>query len=225
LRTAAELLATDLQVRVVLATTVDGSWVFTASRDTTIKGWKKSGTGYEEAFTLVLLCTPCALHADKCGKYYLAQDRASCSLNHTMSMQAGHQGYVVALAVCPPGLSTEVPGLALVSGSRDTTAKIWDVELKEAVCTLSGHKYQVNAVGVLPGGVVATGELDGTLRTFKAGKTIRTLKEHEGAILCLLVLPNEDILTGARPQLLPFCFSRLHCLTACLQSGQDHPVL
>ena len=66
---------------------------------------------------------------------------------------------MVALAIVPPGLSAEVPGLALVSGSRDQTAKVWDIEVKEAVRTYGGHKYQVNGVGALPGGSVATGTL------------------------------------------------------------------
>ena len=145
-----------------------GEWIYTASRDCTIKGWGLAGNGaYEEAFTL-----------------------------------AGHADYVVALAVFPTGVSTDVPGMALLSGSRDKTAKIWDLEAKDAVRTLTGHKWAVNGVGVLPGGEVATGELDGTLRVWKAGKTIRTLSEHSGAILCVLILPNEDIVTGAVPSLL-----------------------
>jgi WD40 repeat protein len=152
-----------LQIRAVATSTADGGWIYTASRDCTIKGWGLSSNGvYQEAFTL-----------------------------------AGHTDYVVSLAVFPSGISTDVPGKALLSGSRDKTAKIWDLDAKDAARTLTGHKWAVNGVGVLHGGEIATGELDGTLRVWKAGKAIRTLSEHAGAILCVLILPNTDILTGA----------------------------
>lgn len=136
-------------------------------------------------------------------------------------MQAGHSGYVTALAVMAPGTSTEVPGLAVLSGSRDLTARVWDVETKDTVRTLSGHKYQVTGVGVVPGGQTATGEMDGTLRVWKAGKAIRTLREHEGAVLCVTVLPNEDILTGARPSgaLAHSTDQRIHALRRSMGHG------
>jgi WD40 repeat protein len=113
------------------------------------------------------------------------------------NMQIGHSSYVVSLAVLPPGSSPVVPGLGLLSGSRDTTVRIWDIETGQFVCSMSGHKHQVNAVGALSGGEVASGGLDGALKVWKAGKVIRTLEEHDGPILALIVLKNGDILTGA----------------------------
>lgn len=112
-------------------------------------------------------------------------------------MQVGHSSYVVSLAVVPPGSSPVVPGLGLLSGSRDTTVRSWDIETGQSVCSMSGHKYQVNAVGVLPGGEVVSCGLDGVLKVWKAGKAIRTLEEHDGPILALILLKNGDMLTGA----------------------------
>lgn len=114
-----------------------------------------------------------------------------------MRVQVGHADYVVALAPIPSGKSPIVPGVGLVSGSRDKCVNVWDVEESASVQNLQGHKYQVNAVGILSSGDVVSGGLDGVLNMWKAGKAIASLSEHKAAILSLCVLSSGQILTGA----------------------------
>jgi WD40 repeat protein len=123
-------------------------------------------------------------------------------------MQIGHSDYVVALAAIPAGKCSTVPGLGLVSGGRDKTVNIWDVEECAAVQQLQGHKYQVNAVGVLSSGDVVSGGLDGVLNMWKGGKAVYSMSEHKTAILCLCVLSSGQILTGMRQQISEGCALR-----------------
>lgn len=45
----------------------------------------------------------------------------------------------------------------LVSGSCDTTVKVWDINDKKCILTLKGHRAQVNDVRISPdGGWVAS---------------------------------------------------------------------
>jgi WD40 repeat protein len=60
----------------------------------------------------------------------------------------GHSSDVVAVAVSPDGRHA-------VSGSSDTTAKLWDLERGDVVRTLQGHCAYVRGVAVSPGGSLA----------------------------------------------------------------------
>ena len=57
----------------------------------------------------------------------------------------------------------------LISGSRDTTAIIWDVASRTPLVHLNGHRKELLAVGFSPDGSRAvTGSFDGTLKTWDA---------------------------------------------------------
>lgn len=60
-----------------------------------------------------------------------------------------------ALAYVPPG-TPGFPKGAVVSGSRDATVLVWDVEAATPVQILQGHQYQVCA-GSERGGALPTG--------------------------------------------------------------------
>lgn len=122
-------------------------------------------------------------------------------------MQVGHADYVVSLAPIRSGKSPIVPGMGLVSGSRDKSVNVWDVEEGASVQQLQGHKYQVNAVGILSSGDVVSGGLDGVLNMWKGGKAVASLTEHKAAILCLCVLSSGQILTGTCSRQ-PFCLNQ-----------------
>lgn len=72
--------------------------------------------------------------------------------------------------------------LVLVSGSWDTTAKVWDLTTGNLMFTLEGHSY---AVAVLVFKVIITGSQDGKLHfwNLETGKKIKTIeKAHKDII-------------------------------------------
>lgn len=50
---------------------------------------------------------------------------------------------------------------------------------------------------MLPGGGLASGSLDKTIKLWAAGKCTQTLEGHSGPVLCLLALPDGDLLSGS----------------------------
>eukprot|EP00892_Ulva_mutabilis_P003174 jgi/Ulvmu1/12858/UM098_0043.1 len=108
-----------------------------------------------------------------------------------------HSGFVVSVAAVTPGTSPIVPGVAVVSGSQDTTVNVWDVQECASVQQLKGHELQVNAVGILPGGEIVSGGMDGLLKMWKGGKAVFSQKEHSAPILCICVLASGEFLTGS----------------------------
>lgn len=53
-----------------------------------------------------------------------------------LTLEIGHEGAVNSLNI-------DSESLTLISGSWDSTAKIWDLESGECTSTLEGHKYAV----------------------------------------------------------------------------------
>jgi len=78
----------------------------------------------------------------------------------------GHTDYVPCLAALPDGRSD---GGKLVSGSKDCTVRVWDVENKQAVAVLEGHTATVTCVAVAggDGGTrIVSGSSDGSVRVW-----------------------------------------------------------
>ncbi|PRW44412.1 phospholipase A-2-activating [Chlorella sorokiniana] len=109
----------------------------------------------------------------------------------------GHTDFVSAVAYAAPGLLEGCPGGAVVSGSRDTTVMVWDLQSATPVQRLEGHQYQVTAVLVTPEGDIVSASLDKTIRIWRGGQCVQVLEGHEAAVLCLLQLPNGDLLSGS----------------------------
>jgi WD40 repeat protein len=72
----------------------------------------------------------------------------------------GHTKSVMALAALPNG--------QLVSGSSDSSIKIWDVATGAEVRTLEGHTGYVLALAALPNGQLASGSADKSIRVWGA---------------------------------------------------------
>lgn len=72
----------------------------------------------------------------------------------------------------------------IVTGSYDTTIKIWDVETGQELRTLNGHTMGVKCLQFDKSKLVS-GSLDGTLKMWdlKNGKVIRTFPGHSGAVV------------------------------------------
>ena len=103
---------------------------------------------------------------------------------------AGHTETVWAVAVTPDGRRA-------VSGSRDNTLKVWDLEsgqdVSEAARTLKGHTDYVYAAAVTPDGRRAvSASKDMTLKVWdlESGVELDTLEGHTGSVGAVAVTPD-----------------------------------
>jgi WD40 repeat protein len=104
----------------------------------------------------------------------------------------GHASFVNSMAI-------NRDGKTLVSGSADSTIKIWDMETGEVLRTLTGHTGYVNALDISPNGqTLASGDADGNLKIWnlKTGDLIRKLTGHVGFVSALHISPDGQILAS-----------------------------
>uniref|UniRef100_A0AAQ5YRK9 Phospholipase A2-activating protein n=1 Tax=Amphiprion ocellaris TaxID=80972 RepID=A0AAQ5YRK9_AMPOC len=79
----------------------------------------------------------------------------------------------------------------LLSGSWDTTAKVWLNE--KCMMTLQGHSAAVWAVIILPEqGLMLSGSADKTIKLWKAGRCEKTFTGHEDCVRGLAVISNTE---------------------------------
>uniref|UniRef100_A0A8C4NVB1 Phospholipase A-2-activating protein n=1 Tax=Dicentrarchus labrax TaxID=13489 RepID=A0A8C4NVB1_DICLA len=79
----------------------------------------------------------------------------------------------------------------LLSGSWDTTAKVWLNE--KCMMTLEGHSAAVWAVVILPEqGLMLSGSADKTIKLWKAGRCEKTFTGHEDCVRGLAVISNTE---------------------------------
>lgn len=91
------------------------------------------------------------------------------------------------------GVAMMPDGRRVVSGSADTTLRLWDVTTGEALGTIEGATLGAYAVAVAPdGSKVAAGCKDGVVREFSIpdGKLIRDLKGHLGYVHSVAYTPD-----------------------------------
>ena len=98
----------------------------------------------------------------------------------------GHADRVNSVALTPDGRRA-------VSGSRDKTLKVWDLETGEELRTLTGHWERVSCMALTPDGRRAvSGSLDQTLKVWDldTGAELHTLHGHTEAVLCVALTPD-----------------------------------
>jgi len=74
-------------------------------------------------------------------------------------------------------------GSLLASGSVDNTIKLWDVESRQLVATLTGHASYVNSVAFSPdGSLLASGSYDKSIKLWDVStkQLVATLTGHSG---------------------------------------------
>ena len=105
-------------------------------------------------------------HTLVCVFVFISEVQTATQLDCTATLR-GHSKSVLALAVCPNG--------TLVSGSADTTIKLWTspsggVDATDYVCTatLTGHSDTVCALEVCPNGTLVSGSADTTIKLWKS---------------------------------------------------------
>ncbi len=98
----------------------------------------------------------------------------------------GHGDWVKTVAVTPNGKQ-------IISGSKDNTIKVWNLETGEEQFTLTGHTGSVNAVAVTPDGkLVISGSSDGNLKVWNlaTGTEFIPVSGHRTPVVAITVTPD-----------------------------------
>jgi WD40 repeat protein len=117
----------------------------------------------------------------------------------------GYQGWdtgaVSSVAFSPDGRMLITGSRGLVDGSRDSTARLWDVTSGTEVAVLRGHEDRINSVAFSPDGrTVVTGSQDKTVRLWDltTGKETAVLRGHEDAVTSVAFGPDgRTVITGS----------------------------
>jgi WD40 repeat protein len=105
----------------------------------------------------------------------------------------GHTDWVNAVAIEPSGKFA-------VSGSYDSTLKVWDLDSGRELKTLSGHTKSVTAVAIAPDGKFAVSASDDyTLKVwdFDSGNELKTLTGHTFSVNGVAIAPSCKIAVSA----------------------------
>ena len=111
------------------------------------------------------------------------------SVVHTLT---GHSDEVASVAITPDGLT-------LVSGSDDSTIKIWQLSTGRELRTLTGHSDEVASVAITPDGqTLVSGSWDNTIKIWQlsTGQELRTLTGHSRWVQALAISPDGQTLVS-----------------------------
>ncbi len=104
---------------------------------------------------------------------------------------SGHEGPVSALA-----LSND--GRRVVSGSWDTTLRVWDAKSGLALATCAGHTGYVIGTACSPDGRrLASGSLDQTLRLWRADGALERVLPHDAPVAAVAFSPDGKVVASA----------------------------
>ncbi|MBN4000556.1 serine/threonine-protein kinase [Nostoc sp. LPT] len=111
---------------------------------------------------------------------------------HTLSGDSGVLSRVNTIAISPDGYT-------LASASDDKNIKLWDLNSKKVLASLSGHSQAVKSVTFSPDGqILATASDDKTIKLWEIEtlKEICTLLGHSHAVKSVAFSPNRQILAS-----------------------------
>ncbi|MEZ4705726.1 MAG: hypothetical protein R3A44_00890 [Caldilineaceae bacterium] len=108
-------------------------------------------------------------------------------------------GSVYAVAFSPD--DADSGRLRIVSGSADSTVRIWDADSGDQLAQLDGHSSWVNAVAFSPDGQrIVSGSADSTVRIWDAdsGDQLAQLDGHAGSVYAVAFSPDgQRIVSGS----------------------------
>jgi WD40 repeat protein len=103
----------------------------------------------------------------------------------------GHSVTVSCISALPDG--------SIVSGSLDTTLRVWQPATGVCERVLVGHCESVTCLAVLPDGRAVSGSDDATLRVWQTATGVceRVLDGHTANVICLSVLSDGRVVSGS----------------------------
>jgi WD40 repeat protein len=111
---------------------------------------------------------------------------------HLLHTLIGHSHIVNSLAV-------SADAKVLVSGSRDKTINIWDLEKGELISTLRGHRDGVYAIALSPDDqIIASGSADKTIKLWHlgTGELLATFTGHSNTVTALAFTTSGEMLVS-----------------------------
>ncbi|KIM76258.1 hypothetical protein PILCRDRAFT_12869 [Piloderma croceum F 1598] len=122
------------------------------------------------------------------------QNMCETKWNSCLRTMEGHSNVIMSVTFSPDGTH-------IVSGSYDSTLRIWDALSGAHLNTLKGHSDGVTSVAFSPDGTnIVSGSYDNTLRLWNAvnGAHINTLKGHSDRITSVAFSPDgTNIVSGS----------------------------
>ncbi len=156
----------------------DSSKIVSASKDKTLRVWEVPSE--EELASLEMLAESAPVG-----------DRRYVELFPEILTLEGHSDWVRGCAFSPDGKN-------IVSCSKDSTLKIWDVESAELIATLEGHSDWVRGCAYSPDGKwIVSASSDGMLRLWDAGAQSTAGSMHTDWVAACTFSPDGKAILSA----------------------------
>ncbi|KAJ3322619.1 prephenate dehydrogenase (NADP(+)) [Boothiomyces sp. JEL0866] len=173
---------------------IDNDTFASASRDSNVIIWKRSGSTWNQQATFTKhnhFVNALAYIPPLNGRGLLASGGSDKLIyvfdpsnpENVKYKLEGHSDNICTLAVSPEG--------DLISGSWDKTAKVW--RNGKCISTLAGHVFAVWGVLAVGEGTFLTASADKTIKIWNNGMEIRTIKGHSDVVRSLINIPNIGI--------------------------------
>jgi WD40 repeat protein/transcriptional regulator with XRE-family HTH domain len=187
----------------------DQQTLASSSNDTTIRIWDVSNgnclsvlQGHTSGVRCLrfspdgqLLASGCRDGSIRLWSNYLSHARhpKSHSINPSAKLLHGHADFVWDITFSPDGR-------LLVSGGRDGTLRLWNVQDGQSIHVLEGHTHDVYGIAISADSqlLVSTGE-DQTVRLWhlQSGRNLKTLRGYTGGIHSLSLSSDDQMLASS----------------------------
>ncbi|MEI2579562.1 WD40 repeat domain-containing protein [Scytonema sp. PRP1] len=187
----------------------DQQTLASSSNDTTIRIWDMSNgnclsvlQGHTSGVRCMrfspdgqLLASGCRDGSIRLWSNYLSHDRhpKPHSINPSAKLLHGHADFVWDITFSPDGR-------LLVSGGRDGTLRLWNVQDGQSIHVLEGHTHDVYGVAISADSqlLVSTGE-DQTVRLWhlQSGRNLKTLRGYTGGVHSLSLSGDGQLLASS----------------------------